>query len=437
MMTVEDLADRLREHNEQQLRAYIATVNLHHRLSRVRVRDGEKIRIHFLYISDVLWPVWASFYDACREDDRMETKLVFLEFAPGILPGRPSAQARDFLRKNRIPHIAYEEYDPFAERPHLLVYQIPYNDRYLHFAKLKANYIKEAGIRPVYISYGIEYDMPRTCPDLPESRLNMLHYRQYVQLFAWKVIVMHEDIRDGFYRHCLAGGSHIAVWGNPKFDAYAGGISLPAPEELRRKAAGRPMLAWQVHHFWNDFASDPARTHSLPVTRMREIFLWLREQRRVFTAVTFHPQFAEDGVQSGQATLEEIENLKILIDESPNTALYEGPYQSLLAGAEAFVTEKSSLMLEMAFLGKPTLLLQDLKVAFKPFAGAIAASFYHGEGLDDVKTFFRIVEGAAPDTLAEERKRVRAEYFSRCDGRIGERIKTYLVESLLAEQAET
>jgi hypothetical protein len=317
-----------------------------------------------------------------------------------------------------------------------VVYQSPYNTLYLHFAKLKANHIKEAGIRPVYISYGIEYDRPKKRPESPEAHLNMLHYRQYVQLFAWKIFVMHPDIRTGFYTHCLAGGSHVIAQGHPRFDAYAAGRLPRLPESLLRKAAGRPILVWQAHHFVNDESCEPSRTYSPSFAETEKMFSLLCGQSRVFIAATLHPLFVVDALNSGQATQADVDRLKSLIRESPNMALYDGDYQSLLAGADAFVTEKSSLMLEMAFLDKPTLFLQDIEVAFKPFAQDIASSYYRGKGLDDVQRFLRVVTGEAPDTAAEDRKRVKAAYFAECDGHIGERIKEHLIQSLRAEQEE-
>jgi len=87
----------------------------------------------------------------------------------------------------------------------------------------------------------------------------------------------------------------------------------------------------------------------------------------------------------------------------------------------------------MAFMNKPVLLLQDLEVAFKPFAADIASAFYRGRGLDDVKDFFRLLENPELDVMADTRKRVWARHFAGYDGRIGERIKNNLLESLLAE----
>ncbi|MCL1925505.1 MAG: CDP-glycerol glycerophosphotransferase family protein [Syntrophorhabdaceae bacterium] len=432
--TYEALEKQLRNYNEQSLRTYINTVNLQHDLRRIPLRTGEKIRAHFLYFCDFYWSSWNSFYQACLADERFDTKIVFLERKEGELPQYPpSDHAKTYLETYNIPYVTYDAYDPYAEKPHFLIYQFPYNGVYLHFAKVKTNFIRQHGIRPVYISYGIEYDKPRTNPDLPDAHLNMMHYRQYVQLFAWKIFVMHPDIREGFFTHCLAGGAHVSALGSPKFDAYAAKEALRLPKTLLHKAAGRPILAWQVHHFWTDGISDPGRTHSPPFAELERMFAWLQEQNHIFTVVTLHPLFVRDALRLRLATHGDIDRVKNFIQQSPNMTLYDGPYQPLLAMANAFVTEKSSLMFEMAFLNKPVLLLQDLEVALKPFAADIASAFYHGRGLDDVKKFFRILENPEPDMMADTRKRVWARYFSGYDGHIGERIKNSLVENLLTE----
>jgi hypothetical protein len=437
LAALEELNTRLRDHNEQQLRAYIATINLQHSLSRIPLVNGEKIRIHFVFMTEAYWSSWATFYRACREDARMDVKLILLSSLSWKLSGRTKEQAEDFLHSNKIPYLNYTAYDPFAERPHILVYQYPYNAAYLNFPRLKPNYIKQAGIRPVYIPYGLEYDAPEADADTPDALLNIMHYRKYVQLFAWKIIALHEDCRDGFFRHCLAGGAHVAVLGSPKFDAYADGTRAIMPEYLMKKAAGRSVLLWQVHHFWRDpgdAVSAPDRTHSLLFAETRRIAAWLHTQPGLFSIVTLHPLFSVNAVQKGCATPEEVEEFKDFIRQSPNMALHTGEYQPLIAGADAFITEKSSLMLEMAFMGKPTLFLQDLRVSLKPFARDIVSSFYQGGDLEAVKEFIRVIKGEAPDTLAGERKRIWETYYAGCDGRIGERIKEYLIQCLLAEQ---
>lgn len=421
--------------NEHVLRNYIATVNLHHRLNREPLRDGQKVRIHFLYLADAYWSSWETFYHACLADSRVETTIIFLERQAGELPGFPDPEkARAFLETNSIPYIPYAQYDPYVERPHILVYQSPYNDVYLHFPKLKANFIKQAGIRPVYISYGIEYDQAPEGGDVPAASLNVLHYRQYVQLFAWKQFVMHEDIREGFFRHCLAGGAQVVAMGHPKFDGYMRPRQKAFPGDFTAKAGSRPILVWQVHHHVRrDDRSGSDRSHSLPFSETRAIAEWLHLQSGIFTILTLHPSFATDVVRNGRTGAEDIATFKKLVTNSPNMTLYEGPYQPLLAQADAFITEPSSLMLEMAFLGKPVLFLHDLDVNFKPFAGDIVDSFYHGRGLADLKNFLHILSGTVPDTLAATRKRVHGKHFSNCDGEVGGRIKTYLLESLLQE----
>jgi hypothetical protein len=135
--------------------------------------------------------------------------------------------------------------------------------------------------------------------------------------------------------------------------------------------------------------------------------------------------------------VEDLSDLRALLGESPNTALYEGDYQVCLSHADAFISGQSSLLLEMALHKKPVLYLYDEPLALKPFAGEIFASFYHGRGygygLKDVREFLARLKNN-DDPLAGERQRIGEEYFSSCDGQIGLRMKERMIATLAAEK---
>ena len=193
--------DLLRNHYWEQ-RSYIAAINMQYAMKAIPVLPEEKIRVHFLHVGAHHWPLWDSLYRACTADARLEMKVVCLDAEQGLPPGKFSSSAI-FLRDKGIVFTPYADYDPYTECPHILVYQSPLDEVYLHFAKCKANFIKKYGIRPVCFC-GPEYDAPE-----PQDR--KLLYQQYAQMFAWQIIAPRREIKEEFYRHCLPGGDAVLV----------------------------------------------------------------------------------------------------------------------------------------------------------------------------------------------------------------------------------
>ncbi len=183
-------------------RTYITAINMQYAIKAIPVLPGEKIRIHFLHVSAGLWPVWDSLYQSCMADERLEVKVIFLDTGKSPLAKTFPPDAV-FLREKNISYTPYENYDPYAECPHILVYQSHLDSLYLHFAKLKANFIKKHGTRPVCLC-GPEYD-------IREPDASKILYQQYAHMFSWRIVAASQEIKEDFYRSCLPGGDSVLV----------------------------------------------------------------------------------------------------------------------------------------------------------------------------------------------------------------------------------
>jgi hypothetical protein len=428
---LEETAARIRFYGQ---RAYMELVNLHFALHKIPFLPGETARVDFLCIAAYLWPVWQSVYEACLADERVQTRVVLLDRAHSLLKDAACMDTAAFLRQRGIPHISYADYAPDADRPHIVLYQFPYNWFYEGFRKVSPDLVKLRGTRPVYLSYGIEYDEARNI-----NATAGLHYHNYAQSLAWQAFVMHEDIRAGYFRHCRTGGEHVHALGHPRFDTYAR-EAPPLPEHIEALRRGRPLLLYNIHHP-SDHDCRAGRSHSLPVAESVAILRWLAEQADICTVVSLHPLFEAWALEKGRATAKILERMKETIRRSPNAVLSENAeYRTILPHMDACISEQSSLLLEIAFQKKHVLYLYDEHLALKPFAEEIFASFYHGRGqgygLADVRTFTRRLR-CAEDPLAGERQRVWSKYFAACDGRIGQRIVERMLTALRAERSDT
>ena len=210
-------------------RSYIATVNMQYALKAIPVLPGEKIRVHFLHLDAALWSLWDGLYQACLVDDRLDVKVIFLDAGQSPLAEKFSQDAA-FLQKKGIAYTTYASYDPYVERPHLLLYQSQFDEVYLHFARCKANFIKKYGIRPVCFC-GPEYDAPS-----PEGHKTL--YQQYAQMFAWRIVAPRREIKEDFYRHCLPGGDAVLVVENMDGETIRDGLLNALLEERERLARG-------------------------------------------------------------------------------------------------------------------------------------------------------------------------------------------------------
>ena len=396
--------------------------------NKIKLKDNEKIRIHFLYIADSYWPSWNSLYKACVEDDNIEVKLIFLNTFGTSLYTSQFENAEKFLKENNIQYISYDEYFPEIEKPHILFYQTPYDTTYSVFRKVRPDFVTEQGIRVAYLSYGIEYDRSIT-----NKRVQDLHYNHLVHKLGWNIFVMHQDVKDGFYLYCKTGGAHVRVSGHPKFDNYMNRKSV-WPQEIKDKAKGRKTIAIQLHCYNDSDCTGKKRIHSVPFKEHVKILEMLKQYKDYFFIYTIHPAYRTRNVEKKFCTLAEYTKFIYDIQNAENMYLYEGNHQDLIINADAFITENSSLMIEMGFFNKSVLYMYDVPIALKPFSEKLADTFHHGHTWSDVLNFLENVV-FKNDELLHLREMYREDIFPKAiyDGKIGFRIKEYICQELRGE----
>ncbi len=398
------------------------------KMHQISLEREEKLRIHFLYIADSYWPSWQSLYESCLVDKNIEVKVIFLNTKSTQLFSSQYIHSEKFLQDNNIPYIDYQNYMPEIEKPHVLIYQTPYNINYGVFKKVRPDSITALGIRVVYISYGIEYDR-----SIHNEHIQNLHYSHLVHTFAWRLFVMHHDIKEGFYDNCPSGGFHVCVSGHPKFDCYFA-HSLTLPPACLNNAKKRKIIAFQIHCYNDSDCRGEKRIHSIPFREHLKILKLLKTYTNYFFVYTIHPAFKTRNIDKKYCTREEYFQFIAEIKNAENMYLYTGNHQALLANADAFITENSSLMIEMAYFNKSILYLYDYPIALKPFAEKLATTFHHGHTHRDVENFMNNIV-FKKDDLLDVRKVLRESIFPKniYDGHIGFRIKEYLIKTIQKE----
>ncbi|MDR1520436.1 MAG: hypothetical protein LBU23_09890, partial [Planctomycetota bacterium] len=368
---------------------YSYSINILYNQNKRKWKPGEKAIIHFLFHTPWFWSSWDSLARACLEDGRVEVKFIIADEPENreLYTGQTDA---DFMRERGLPHTRIKGYNPALERPHIMVYQVPY--AYPQIARyLDVRRVKTLGVRPVYVSYGIEFDK-----SIHNDRLQNAHYKRPLHSLSWRLYVMHDDIRENFARHCPVNAYHVRALGHPKFDQYAANrLPPPLPPDILEKAAGRSILLYQVHY---PSGADNLRGkfHTLPPRRTREIVKYLQSLAGIFTVVTLHPRFFEYAKKAKLLDEREFLAFKELISGHANSCLYVGDHQVLVANADAFITEYSSLMLEMGYFQKPVLFLAnpDYPPPLEDFAEKLAGTFHRGSTVREVGEFIaRVRDG--------------------------------------------
>lgn len=403
-----------------------------HQMNQIPLKPKEKLRVHFLYIADSYWPSWDSLYNACLANANIDCKIIFLNTKGTPLHTSQYSHAEEFLKEKHLPYVEYKDYYPENTLPHVMIYQTPYNANYKIFKKVSPELITALGIRIVYLSYGIEHDV-----SVNNNHIQNLHYGHKVHELAWRIFVMHADIKEGFYHHCLTGGFHVRVFGHPKFDCYFNS-KLSLPKELIAKANGRKIIAFQLHCYNDSDCPGAKHIHSVSFAQHRKILKLFSKYPQYLFVYTIHPAFRTRNIEKGFCTLTEYNDFITEIIKTKNTFLYTGNHQSLLNCADAFITEGSSLMIEMGFFKKSVLYVYDVPITHKPFAAKLITTYHHGHSHKDVANFLDNIV-FKNDPLLNIRERYKSSVFppNIYNGGIGQRIITDIFQAIRDESCNS
>lgn len=325
------------------------------------------------------WPCTESVWRAFAADPAWETVIVALPYThPFYNRAQDDTHAIfDFLQKENIPHVRWED---FALQPgcaDVLFLQNPYD--VTRPAGWRVADMLRAVPRLAYIPYGIEIGGG-------ESNAQW-QFDQPAQRLAWAVFARSDRHRAMFARHCLAGAEHVHVTGHPKMDAQRD-LAAALDPELTAFAAGRPVVVWNPQFDvrlngtafgggfstfvrWQDFLLEEfARRQDLAfVIRPHPLFFGTMEDRGILTGAQ---------VQAWLGRCAAAGNIQI--DRRPS-------YLPAFAAADAMLSDASSFLLEFAGTGKPLCYLHNP----------------HGPSLNDDGAFVR-EHCAVAETEAEIRR---------------------------------
>lgn len=388
--------------------------------NRIPYLPEEKIRIAILYQIPSCWPSIESVYEILMEDDRFEVTLLLYDYEQKEVA--QMAGAREFLQERGISFREAEYFDFKIERPHILLYQTPWDDAHRP-AFLKSDAISALGIRVAYIPYGINY----SASVYPEFVFSDNKFK----VKPWLMFCLSEELRVDHQRMSAYGGHYAIATGLPKFDALYHKERYQLSKELLKKIGDKKVVFMQMH-----FAAKEGNPY-IPVPDIVEYLKFLEKvstYQGYFFLVRPHPKFFETYLKNG--CVEEVKKMKQIIGESENVYLYdESDYRPAMFRADCIVGDRSALMVEAAVLNIPVLYMTNFYYQEKmlPSIEPIFESYYQGNTCYDIEQFLDYVVSKGNDYKKQERKIAREKCIPYFDGLCSKRIVDAMVKILVLE----
>ena len=385
----------------------------------------EKIRIVFFFQIASFWPSWESFYEACVQDSRFNVQMVLLD--DEIEEKVQTQTAFQFLTDQGIPFIKMEEFSLNMFKPHIAVYQTPYDNWHRTYAHWSDS-IKAEGVRIVYIPYGIEIS------DTAKARDD--HFNCGVLKNAWRVYTFSDKMLED-YKKYSSNSEAVKALGHPKFDGLYHKEQYVLPQNVLPRINGRKICLWKVH-FPNHIKVDGK---DVLITPSLEEYVQFAKQIGSYSDLFFifmpHPKFREM-CQWIEGADEQADKLFALLQQQENVYIdMDDDYRPALANADYIIIDRSAVMVEAGAMDVPVLYMQNQEFQ-EPSTKAIEPliqSYYHGFRSEDMIQFLESCKnGIDPE------KGNREKAFHQCipyfDGCCGKRIAEDIVQEMEKIQNE-
>ncbi len=393
-------------------------------------REGEAVRIVFLFQAASVWASWESVYEACMADSNVEVKMLLL--TQSVVEKAQMVSARDFLVRKRIPYEAFEDFDLDSYKPHAAFVQFPYDLSY-HAPDALSLKLKEKGIRIAYVPYGIEIS--------DEENARRDHFENFVVENSRWIFTCCEAIKEEYQKYCR-NREAVRVCGSPKFDGLAHKGDYPLVQEFEKKAHGRKIVLWKMHFPKKIFAEGAVRQITPDLDEYIRFAKELGKYRGLFFIVMPHPKMlygmVESDIKGDMSLKKKADELLHIIQNADNVVVDRSDdYRNSLYHADAIIMDRSAVMIEAAMTGKPVLLMRNSDYKEKWINGVrqVADTFAQGSRAEDVEQFLESV--CMGNCLGQEKtEKALEQYFSYQDGLCGWRIKELVKREFSQETDE-
>lgn len=388
--------------------------------NKVKYINNENIKVVMLFQIPSCWPSVESVWNELIRDERYDATMLLYDREqrePKQMEG-----AREFLIEKGIEFIEAENYDFDKEKPHIFIYQTPWDDRHRPDF-LKSDVIKKKGIRVVYLPYGIEYSA--------SVRLSWIFSIMQFKARPWMSFVISDRIKLDHKLMSGYGADFLRVTGLPKFDGLYKKEDFNLESSIIEKINNREVIFWQMHFP----ALDGNENYPEPNIEVYLQFVKkLHHYDKQFFLVRPHPKFYEVYEQKGFD--KEVEEFRNIIYNTENVFVYDAPdYRPALVNANYIIGDRSALMVESIVLDIPVLYMTNFYYKEKILDGIapIFESYYQGSECYDMELFMDMIVNKKIDYKKCEREKAKELCIPFFDGKCGKRIVDEMASAILNE----
>lgn len=380
------------------------------------------IKIYFLLHSKAFLPSWKSFLEACKNDDRILTKIIYCPIRKqGLGHDGQFIDTEQWLKNNGIPYVHIKKINLLLDRPDLLVIQTPY-DSFHRNNRYKTDRLKTFGFKLAYISYGLEFT---------EAYGNIKnHFRLPIHKNCWRIYTFSESIVEDYHKYCPIGNKHVRCFGHPKFDALFQSKDIKMPDWLKNKINGRRIICWHPHFPCNYSSKNGENVLStFPWEENEAILNHIKNDQENFYIFMPHHMFLGVFEHDYKIPHETMESFKNDLECGNNSIIWYGEYPEILSWADIFLAERSAVTMEMITTGKPVIYLENYPEIYNQFGKDVLESYYYAKNAQDAIAYLKdILKG---DDYKREKRTITFDKYIRpyWDGKCGERIKNDIIES--------
>lgn len=396
------------------------SLDLQYKRNKAELLVGEKIRISILFQIPSFWPSIEKVWSILNEDERFDPVLILYDKEHG--EKEQIKGAREFLINNEIPFTEAEAYDFDAERPHIMLYQTPYDD--LHRPEwLRSDVMKRKGIRIAYIPYGIEY----SASIHPSWILSTTQLKSK----PWISFALSDRMIEDHKKYSKFGADFLVATGLPKFDSINNSSDYTINESIEERIDGRKVVFWQMHFpalNGDEFWPEPNILEYLGFMRKTHSY------EDIFFLVRPHPKFFDTYYNKGFE--KEVDEIKHLLKSTENMYWDDKPdYRPALFRADYVVGDRSALMIEAGALNIPVLYMTNYyhKEKMLDSVAPLFDSYYQGSESYDIERFIDLVIRKNVDYKKQEREAAAAMCIPYTDGNCSRRIVDCMADKMFSE----
>ena len=378
----------------------------------ISIGMDEPIRVALVMQHSTTWTSFRSIWEVASHHRKLQIEVILCPFLHPFSNvdqiAHDMSETAACLKKDDVPFVEAEDYNPQKSRPHVIFIPNPYEEtRPKH---LRTQYLRDLGIRPAYIPYGLEMGGG-------EWNINA-QFNETIQNKAWRIFARSERHKSMFGKYCGSGNSHVVVTGHPKFDSRHGHEKQAKQSELVEKAAGRRVVLWTPHFTaggdpeWSTFDQYGPFIMSEIACRP-ELFLIIRP----------HPLFFSNLRYKGAWTSAHEDAFRKTIAKSANMTLDESPdYYKSFSASDALMADVGSFLLEYLPTGKPLLYLHLLNgIGLNDDGSDLVKHLYRADSHKDIADFLNMITHNE-DPHKSIREKITPEFLAALDCNIGRSI---------------